>query len=88
MSGPSDLAILSPAAAPRQRPLKDFYSRKEAALFLTSIGQPIAAQTLANLAGNNNAGKGPVFDRIGWGNVRYARADLEAWAAARTTRVE
>ena len=88
MTSPSDLAILSPASAPRARPLKDYYSRKEAALYLTSIGHPMTEQTLRNKASNNNAGNGPPFDRIGWGSVRYARADLEAWARARITRVE
>lgn len=88
MTSPADLAIISPVLGPRARPLKDFYSRKEAALYLTSIGYGIAAKTLENMANNNNKGKGPPFDRIGWGSVRYARADLDAWAKARTTRVE
>jgi hypothetical protein len=88
MTHPPDLAILSPAATPRAKPLKDYYSRKEAALYLTSIGHPISVQTLCNKASNNNSGSGPPFDRTGWGSVRYARADLEAWARARTTRVE
>lgn len=88
MTGPGDLAIISPVLGPRARPLKDFYSRKEAALYLTSIGYKIEAQTLANLAGNNNAGKGPPFDRTSWRSVRYARGDLDAWARGRTTRVE
>lgn len=88
MTAPPDLAIISPVLGPRQRPLKDFYSRKEAALYLTSIGHPISVQTLHNKASNGNAGSGPPFDRTGWGSVRYARADLENWAAKRTTRVE
>lgn len=88
MTTPSDLAIISPVLGPRARPLKEFYDRKEAALYLSSIGQRITAATLRNLASNNNAGKGPPFDRIGWGSVRYSRADLDAWAKARTTRVE
>lgn len=88
MTLPSDLAILPPASAPRAKPLKDYYSRKEAASYLTSIGHKTSAQTLCNKASNNNSGNGPPFDRTGWGSVRYARADLDAWARARTTRVE
>lgn len=88
MTAPSDLAIISPVLGPRAKPLKEFYSRKEAALYLTSIGHPITETTLRNKASNSNAGNGPPFDRIGWGSVRYARSDLDAWAKARTTRVE
>ncbi len=88
MTSSSDLAIISPVLGPRAKPLKEFYSRKEAAAYLTAIGQPIAHKTLENMANNNNAGGGPPFDRIGWGSVRYARADLDKWAKARTTRVE
>lgn len=87
MTSASDLAIIFPVLGARARPLKDFYSRKESAIYLTSIGYPIAAKTLENMANNNNKGKGPPFDRIGWGSVRYARADLDAWAKARTVRV-
>lgn len=83
----TELAIISPILGPRQKPLKDFYSRKEAAAYLTSIGYRIAPKTLANLAQNDNAGKGPSFERIGWGMVRYARVALDEWAAARTVRV-
>ncbi len=88
MTSPADLAIISPVLGPRAKPLKEFYSRKESALYLCSIGYQIAEKTLKNMASNNNEGKGPPFDRIGWGSVRYARADLDAWARARTTRVE
>lgn len=88
MTAPADLAIISPVLGARARPLKDFYSRKEAALYLTAIGHPIAVKTLKNMASNNNEGRGPPFDRIGWGSVRYARSDLDGWAKARTTRVE
>lgn len=84
----AELTIISPQPAARAKPLKDFYSRKEAAQYLSSIGHRITAQTLAHKASNNNQGKGPAFDRIDWGMVRYARADLDAWAQARTTRVE
>lgn len=83
----AELSIISPVVAARAKPLKDFYSRKEAAIYLTAIGYKITAKTLTNLASNNNEGKGPPFDRLGWGSVRYGRGDLDAWAKARTVRV-
>lgn len=83
----AELSIISPIVAARAKPLKEFYSRKEAAIYLTAIGYKITAKTLTNLASNNNEGKGPPFDRLGWGSVRYGRSDLDAWAKARTVRV-
>lgn len=83
----SELAIISPVMGPRQKPLKEYYSRKEAAAYLTERGYRIAPQTLANLAKNENQGKGPSFERLGWCNVRYARADLDAWLRSRIVRV-
>lgn len=64
---------------------KDFMSRKEAARYLTENGYGITAQSLANLASNNNARKGPAFTRFGWKMVQYKRADLDSWLAARRT---
>lgn len=58
---------------------KDWLSRKEAAIYLSSKGRKITAGTLANLASNNNARGGPSFTRDGWKTVRYARADLDNW---------
>ena len=66
----------------------DTMSRKEAARYLTALGYPITARTLENKAANNNAGRGPAFSRFGWRSVRYARVDLEAWAARESRRVE
>jgi hypothetical protein len=63
-------------------------TRKEAAAYLTSIGCPIAAGTLENLACNNNAGGGPSYRRTGWRTVRYHTRDLEKWAWARVIQVE
>lgn len=83
----TELAIISPVLGPRQKPLKDFYSRKEAAAYLTANGYPIAPQTLANFASNENRLNGPAFERIGWGNVRYARVDLDEWAARKTVKI-
>lgn len=67
----------------RAKTQKDWLSRKEAARYLSALGHKIEAQTLANLASNGNAGKGPPFSRNGWKQVQYARADLDAWARAR-----
>lgn len=83
----TELAIISPVLGPRQKPLKDYYSRKEAALYLTERGHRITAKTLANKAQNSNEGRGPPFERLDWGLVRYARIDLDEWAAKRTVRV-
>ncbi len=68
--------------------IEQWMSRKEAALFLRSIGVPISERTLANLASNNNAGKGPPYNRTRWKSVRYAKSDLIAWAKRETERVE
>lgn len=62
--------------------------RKEAALFLTKIGCPVSAKRLANMASNNNAGKGPAYTRIGWAQVRYEERDLRTWAETRVVRIE
>lgn len=83
----TDLATTLPLASSRAKPQKDWLSRKEAAIYLTSIGCRIAPKTLENLAANNNAGKGPAFTRNGWKMVQYKRGDLDLWAAARMTRV-
>lgn len=64
-----------------------WYRRKEAARYLAQIGYPIAPQTLANLASNNNAGGGPPFTRQRWNSILYFRDDLEAWAEARKQKV-
>lgn len=66
---------------------KDWFSRKEAALYLASIGCPVPLRTLEKWAMNNNAGKGPPFTRIKSKIVRYRRADLDAWAYREVTVV-
>lgn len=58
-------------------------TRKEAARFLTSIGHPITAKTLANLASMRI---GPEYERRGWKFVLYERRHLEAWAERRVER--
>lgn len=64
----------------------DWLTRKMAAAFLTSIGAPLAPQTLAKLAANNNGGNGPPFTRTRWKIVRYRKADLRQWAEANSRR--
>lgn len=66
---------------------KRFLSRKEAAVYLESIGCPISVRSLEKWASNNNAGKGPPFTRIRWKIVRYSRADLDQWAYAEVERI-
>ena len=62
-------------------------SRKEAARYLVSLGYTIAPQTLAEMASNNNAGKGPKFIKFGWSQVKYRRSELDAWAKSRMREV-
>lgn len=62
-------------------------TRKEAANYLTSLGYRLSAKSLANLASNDNALKGPPFYRYGWRTIRYDREDLQKWFEARVKRV-
>jgi hypothetical protein len=66
----------------------EFMSRKEAALYLTKKGCPVSAGGLANMACNNNAGRGPSLYRFKWRTVRYKKADLDKWAAEQGERIE
>ena len=66
----------------------DKMSRKQAATYLTSLGTRLSEKTLANLASNNNAGKGPSFTRSGWRTLYYFKADLDAWHKGRTVKVD
>ena len=66
----------------------DKMSRKQAAAYLTSLGTRLSEKTLANLASNNNAGKGPSFTRSGWRTLYYFKADLDAWHKGRTVKVD
>lgn len=63
-------------------------NRKEASIFLCEIGCPVSVGTLAQLAMNDNAGKGPAFTRTRKRIVRYQRSDLRTWAAKQSERVE
>lgn len=65
----------------------DWLTRKEAAKFLAALGCSISPKTLANLAANGNAGKGPPFTQTRWKIVRYTKGDLELWAASQMRRV-
>lgn len=66
----------------------EWLSRKQAANYLTAVGCPITAKTLANLAANDNAGKGPSYTRFRWGRVRYLKSDLDVWRERESVRVE
>ena len=62
-------------------------SRKEAAVYLETIGCPrISVRTLEKWAANKNAGKGPPFTKMR-SVVGYARADLDAWAYREAVRI-
>jgi len=63
-----------------------YLTRKEASAYLGSIGCPVAVQTLANMASNQNAGDGPEFISSGWRTLRYAKSELDSWAHRRMRR--
>lgn len=67
---------------------EEFLSRKAASIYLNKIGCPVAPQTLANMASNDNARRGPPFIRYRWRTVRYRRTDLDIWAKQEMVRVE
>lgn len=62
--------------APKDRLL----SRKEASVYLESIGCPrVSVRTLESWAANNNAGRGPPFTKLRR-SVGYRKSDLDEWA--------
>lgn len=65
----------------------DWLTRKEAALYLASIGCPITVRALEKRASNNNQGNGPAFTRFSWKCVKYQRRDLDRWAMREIVRV-
>ncbi len=65
---------------------KHFLSRKEAARYLAEMGCPLSPGSLGNLAGKNNAGKGPPFHRFR-NKVMYEINALRAWAEANMEKV-
>lgn len=69
-------------------PFPLWLTRKQAAAYLAQAGFRITTGTLANKAANNNAGKGPPFERHGWKSVMYNRDELDTWRRKETQRVE
>lgn len=67
--------------------LQEWFTRVEAAEYLTRVGCPVSPRSLEKKASNNNEGKGPAFTRVGWRTVKYHRRDLDTWAFGQTTRV-
>jgi hypothetical protein len=62
-------------------------SRKEAAIYLETIGCPrISVRTLEKWAANKNAGNGPPFTKMR-SVVGYAKADLDQWAWREAVRI-
>lgn len=72
----------------RKAKAKEWLSRKEAAVYLTEKGSPTTPRALEKMASNNNAGRGPAYNRTRWKTVRYHRDDLDAWRERETKRVE
>lgn len=66
---------------------KEFLNRKECSAYLAYLGCPLSVGRLANLASNNNAGKGPPFYRTRWSMVFYKRVEVEAWTKDQTKRI-
>lgn len=63
---------------------QEWLTRKEATTLLAQLGYPLATQTLANLATNDNKSGGPPFRRFRRKTVRYNRSALIAWARKQT----
>lgn len=64
-----------------------YLSRKQAAEYLRRNNCPISHLTLANLAKNNNSGRGPSFYKDG-NRALYDPADLDEWRMKRRRRIE
>ncbi len=61
-------------------------TRKAAAIYLSRLGVPMRHEYLAKLALAENETKGPKFIRTGWRTVRYAKTDLDTFAARKLVR--
>ena len=62
-------------------------SRKEAAVYLETIGCPrISVRTLEKWAANKNAGNGPPFTKMRKA-IGYRREDLDQWAWREAVRI-
>jgi hypothetical protein len=69
--------MTNPISAPERM------TRIAAAAYLTLIGCPISTKTLAMYASRGHV-EGPPYS-LANGRVIYERADLDAWAASRTS---
>ena len=78
----------APADALSIKDIPLWLSRKQAASYLTSRGVPMTEGTLANVAANNNAGRGPPFYVTRGFRVTYNRDELALWATMQFVRVE
>jgi hypothetical protein len=58
-------------------------TRIEAASYLTAVGCPISTKTMAMYASRGHV-EGPPYALVN-GRAIYERADLDAWAASRTS---
>jgi hypothetical protein len=63
---------------------KKWLTRKEASIFLTQMGCPIAHTTLRKMAYME---EGPPYVKSGWRTVRYDSNDLIEWANSRMVKV-
>lgn len=71
------------------RPDDEWLPRKQAAVYLNSIGCPVSYETLCKMATNNSAKSGPPFTKFKWGgSVRYNKNDLALWARSQAVRME
>ena len=66
---------------------QDYISRKEASVFLESLGVPLAPQTLAWLAAKGE-NRGPPFYKIRGYRVGYKRGELRDWALEQIVKVQ
>ena len=66
----------------------EWLNRKEAAAYLTRNGRRTSPKRLANMASNDNAGRGPPFTQYGWSTVWYRKDDLDKWMEKTRRRVE
>jgi hypothetical protein len=64
--------------------IPDRLTRRQAADYLSSIGCPITEKTLAMYSSRAHV-EGPLYAIVNGGRAIYERADLDAWAASRTS---
>ena len=66
---------------------QQWFSRKEAARYLTALGCRVTFRMLNEWAVRENEGKGPAFYKDGLKRVIYSREDLDNWRSTRLRRV-